>query len=95
MKVGLNDLKKVLKENYSSLLFIIASNDEVLSLDALNLIKKVLLAKGYELGVTVEPQAGFNWQQWEESLLSPSLFSPKELHVLKLKNLKLKIPLLK
>jgi DNA polymerase III subunit delta len=61
----------------------------VLSLDALNLIKKVLLAKGYELGVTVEPQAGFNWQQWEESLLSPSLFSPKELHVLKLKNLKL------
>jgi DNA polymerase-3 subunit delta len=88
MKIGLNDLKKVLKENHSSLLFIIASNDEVLALDAFSLLKKSLLSKDYEFGVTIEPQAGFNWQQWEESLLSPSLFSPKELHVLKLKNLK-------
>jgi len=87
MKISLKDLRKALN-NKDKLLYTISSNEEILTRDACTLIKGSLEKNGYTFGSNSEIQAGFNWQEWEDSLASPSLFSPKEFHILNIKSLR-------
>jgi DNA polymerase-3 subunit delta len=89
VKISLNLMNQDLLDTQFNI-YLISSNELLLSQDAEDMISKSLISKGYSFGTRESHSRTFDILSWAERIFSPSLFASAEFHFLHINSFSIK-----
>ena len=89
MKISLNLMNQDLLDTKCNI-YLVSSNELLLSQDVEDMISKSLISRGYTFGTRESHSRTFDILSWAERIFSPSLFASAEFHFLHLNSFSIK-----